>query len=185
MKCHLFTINSSKLYARRCGFHICELYFETFRRKSASTWWLLWQESERGAPTADHEAPLSQTRVSPLQQERGLTWRAKETKLNKSEPCQSWTGANIENFQVHSLLFFLFFFHFLFACPSFCFSFFSVFFFLFPSSPCLFFPLSVSGLGHGAGCALWTLPAVMGRVGRWAAGGVGVPGAHEEVWTLR
>lgn len=110
MKCHLFTINSSKLYARRCGFHICELYFETFRRKSASTWWLLWQESERGAPTADHEAPLSQTRVSPLQQERGLTWRAKETKLNKSEPCQSWTGANIENFQVHSLLFFLFFF---------------------------------------------------------------------------
>lgn len=30
-------------------------------------------------------------------------------------------------------------------------------------------------------CALRTVPAVMGRAGRWAARGVVVPGAHEEV----
>lgn len=149
--------------------HHFELYFETFHRKSRCIFWSVWQKS--GAQSSNSgpfgrfqsDTPQSTATEARFRVEKWLIEEKPKVSLDRSLTGQGhiWEVTSPVFLSFLSLLLF-------------------IFFLLLVSVVSLSLDTVMS-----AGCALWTVPAVMGRAGRWAAGGVVVPGAQEEVWTLR
>lgn len=151
-----------------------QLCFEMIYRKSSCTDMLIWKKS---AAQSGNSGALNLiqpgTLQSDLQQERDLIQKRQrnkqKTKLSLERNFGRRRGIYSHN-SIFSLSLFLSF----------------IYFILFLSFPFSCFP-SIPSLDTvmRPRCSLWTVPVVMGQAGRWAAGGVWVPGAQEEVCTLR